>query len=95
MRVLQLFDNRDVSTRSNASVLEIVNGEDLKRRARLRVIIVTVLLIVVGLLPALVKILREYSMLVAFRRKWTDVHLQRKRDGLDQRARCTRIHWLG
>jgi hypothetical protein len=81
MRVLQLFDNRDVSTRSNASVLEIVNGEDLKWRARLRVIIVTVLLIVVGLFPALVKILREYSKLVAFRRKWTDVHLQGKEMG--------------
>jgi hypothetical protein len=80
LRVLQLFDNRDVSTRSNASVLEIVNGEDLKRRARVRVIIVTVL-IVVGLLPALVKILREYSKLVAFRRKWTDVHLQGKEMG--------------
>lgn len=81
LRVLQLFDNRNVSTRNNASVLEIVNGEDLKRRARVRVIIVTVLLIVVGLLPALVKILREYSMLVAFRRKWTDVHLQGKEMG--------------
>ncbi len=64
-----------------ASVLEIVNGEDLKWRARLRVIIVTVLLIVVGLFPALVKILREYSRLVAFRRKWTDVHLQGKEMG--------------
>ncbi|KAN0102356.1 hypothetical protein V8E52_012028 [Russula decolorans] len=81
MRVLQLFDNRDVSTRRNASVLEIVNGEDLKWRARLRVIIVTVLLIVVGLFPALVMILREYSKLVVFRRKWTDVHLQGKEMG--------------
>ncbi len=81
MRVLQLFDNRDISTQSNASVLEIVNGEDLKWRARLRVIIVTVLLILVGLLPALFKILREYSQLVAFRRKWTDVHLQGKEMG--------------
>lgn len=80
LRVLQLFDNRDVSTQSNASVLEIVNGEDLKRRARVRVIVVTVL-VVVGLLPALVKILREYSKLVSFRRKWTDVHLQGKEMG--------------
>jgi len=81
LRVLQLFDNRDVSTRSNVSVLEIVNGEDLKSRARTRVIIVTVLLIAVGLIPALVNILREYGMLVAFRRKWTDVHLQGKEMG--------------
>jgi hypothetical protein len=81
LRVLQLFDDRDVSTRSNVSVLEIVDGQDLKWRARLRVIIVTALLIVVGLLPALVKILREYSKLVAFRRKWADVHLQGKEMG--------------
>jgi hypothetical protein len=80
LRVLQLFDNRDISTQSNSSVLEIVNGKDLKRRARVRVIIVTVL-IVVGLLPALFKILREYNKLFAFRRKWTDIHLQGKEMG--------------
>jgi calcium permeable stress-gated cation channel len=81
LRVLQLFDNRDISTRSNARVLEIVNGEDLKSRARVRIIVVTALLIVVGLFPALVKILREYSKLIAFRRKWTDVYLQGREMG--------------
>jgi hypothetical protein len=81
LRVLQLFDNRDISTRSNASVLEIVNGKDLKSRARVRIIVLTVLLIAVGLIPALVKILREYGTLISFRRKWTDVHLQGKEMG--------------
>ncbi|KAI9444620.1 hypothetical protein H4582DRAFT_2108489 [Lactarius indigo] len=81
MRVLQLFDNREISTPNNAAVLEVINGHDLKWRARLRVIILTALLIVVGLLPALVKILREYGKLLAFRRKWTDVHLQGKEMG--------------
>lgn len=81
LRVLQLFDNRDVSTRSNASVFEIVNGKDLKSRARIRVIVLTALVIVVGVVPALVKILREYGKLVAFRRKWTEVHLQGREMG--------------
>jgi len=39
------------------------------------------MLIVIGLIPALVKILREYGKLLAFRRKWTDVHLQGKEMG--------------
>lgn len=81
MRVLQLFDNREVSTPRNATVLEVINGQDLKWRARVRVIILTGLLIVIGLIPALVKILREYGKLLAFRRKWTDVHLQGKEMG--------------
>ena len=81
MRVLQLFDDREVSTSINAAVLEVVNGQDLKWRARLRVIILTALLIVIGVIPALVKILHEYGKLLAFRRKWTDVHLQGKEMG--------------
>ena len=81
LRVLQLFDNREISTRSNDNVFEIVNGKDLKDRARVRVIVVTGLLIAVGLVPALAKILREYCKLVAFRRKWTDVHLQGREMG--------------
>ena len=66
---------------SNASVLEIVNGKDLKSRACVHIIIVTILLIVIGLFPALVKILCKYSMLIAFRCKWTNVHLQGKEMG--------------
>jgi hypothetical protein len=81
LRVLQLLDDRDVSTSINTSVLEVVNGQDLKWRGRLRVIILTGLLIVLGLVPALIKILHEYGKLVAFRRKWTDVHLHGKELG--------------
>jgi calcium permeable stress-gated cation channel len=81
LRVLMLLDNRIVSTSTDTSVLEVVNGQDLKSRARVRIIILTAFLIVLGLFPALVKILREYSNLVAFRRKWTDVHLQGKEMG--------------
>jgi hypothetical protein len=82
MRVLDLFDNRDVSTSSNAvGGGEVINGHDLKSRARLRIIILTALLIALGLIPALVKILREYGKLLAFRRKWTDAHLQGKEMG--------------
>jgi hypothetical protein len=55
LRVLQLFDNCDVSTQTSGTVFEIVNGEDLKWCARLHVIIMTVLLIVIGLFPVLVR----------------------------------------
>ncbi|KAI0299794.1 hypothetical protein BC826DRAFT_1090413 [Russula brevipes] len=73
LRILQLLDDRD-RARSG-------NGQDLKWRGRLRVIILTGLLIVLGLVPALIKILHEYGKLVAFRRKWTDVHLHGKELG--------------
>ena len=43
--VLQLFDNHDISTQSNNSVLEIVNGKDLKDHARVRVIVALCLLL--------------------------------------------------
>lgn len=78
LRVLELLDNRNVSTSTS---LEVVDGQDLKWRGRLRIIILTALLIVIGLIPALIKILREYSKLVAFRRNWTDIHLQGKEMG--------------
>ena len=81
MRVLQLFDNRDISTSSNAVAREVINGHDFKSRARVRIIILSALIILIGLLPALVKILREYGKLLAFRRKWTNVHLQGKEMG--------------
>jgi calcium permeable stress-gated cation channel len=81
LRVLMLLDNRTVSTSSDTSVLEVVNGEDLKSRARMRIITLTALFIVFGLFPALLKILREYTNLVAFRRKWTDIYLQGKEMG--------------
>jgi hypothetical protein len=82
LRVLQILDNRDISTGTSSStrVLTVVNGQDLKWRGRVRVIILTALL-VVCLIPALVKILREYGRLLAFRRKWTDIHLQGKEMG--------------
>jgi hypothetical protein len=81
LRVLELLDNRNVSTSTNTRVLEVVDGQDLKWRGRLRIIILTALLVVIGLIPALIKILREYSKLIAFRRTWTDVHLQGKEMG--------------
>ena len=77
LRVLMLLDNPS----SGTSEPEVVVGQDLRRRARVRIIILTALLIVLGLIPALVKILREYGNLVAFRRKWTDIHLEGKEMG--------------
>jgi len=81
LRVLELLDDRNVSTSINTTVREVVNGQDLRWRGRLRIIILAALLVFVGLVPALIKILREYSKLVAFRRNWTDVHLQGKEMG--------------
>ncbi|KAI0319045.1 hypothetical protein OF83DRAFT_1170563 [Amylostereum chailletii] len=76
MRLLRLLEDRNISTANGLSARAVIDGEDFSWKARVRIIILTALLIVVGILPALIKILKEFSRLVAFRRSWTDVHLQ-------------------
>lgn len=72
LRLLPLLDDRNISTQTLATV----DGKDVTFRTRVRIIILTALLIVVGLLPALIKSLREFDKLLAFRRRWLDIHLQ-------------------
>ena len=52
----------------------IVNGKDLKNNARIRIIILTALLIVFCLIPALWKILREFNAVANYRKRWIKVN---------------------
>ncbi|KAI0686067.1 hypothetical protein BC835DRAFT_1408645 [Cytidiella melzeri] len=77
LRLLRLLDNGSSAQTSSAFVLrETVDGEDRAPTARTRVIIATVLAIVLGVLPVLWKVVREFNRLVAYRERWTDVHCQ-------------------
>ncbi|KAF8167474.1 hypothetical protein B0H34DRAFT_18533 [Crassisporium funariophilum] len=80
IRLLRLFDSENVTT---------VNPEGLKRRAlllegsdpyhaRVRVIALTIMVIVLGLLPALIKIIREFNRVVEYRRRWLEVKCEGK-----------------
>ncbi|KII94048.1 hypothetical protein PLICRDRAFT_101453 [Plicaturopsis crispa FD-325 SS-3] len=82
LRLLQLLDNGDVTTigsrlRTRASI----NGNNAASTARTRIIILTVFAIVLGLLPALWKVIKEFNSLVAYRRRWIDIRCEGKEMG--------------
>jgi hypothetical protein len=75
LRLLQLLDIGHV----NVTGLErraFVDGKDAAPNARIRIIILTALAIVLGTLPALYKILKEFNRVVAYRRRWIDVRCE-------------------
>ena len=81
LRLLQLLDDRNITTTTDVRLANptqltaraIVDGKDLKGNARLRIIILTALLIALGLIPALWKILHEFNTVAKFRRRWMEV----------------------
>ncbi|KAH9858076.1 hypothetical protein C2E23DRAFT_718443 [Lenzites betulinus] len=79
LRLLHLLDAGQVTTtsvRASLSLREIVDGTDEAPNARIRIIIVTVLALVLGLLPVLWKILKEFNRTVAYRERWMEVRCQ-------------------
>ncbi|KAA1467838.1 hypothetical protein DENSPDRAFT_770262 [Dentipellis sp. KUC8613] len=76
LRLLQLLDDRDITTSQAADTRAILNGTNVFWRTRVRVIVLIVILVVVGILPALLRILSEFNRLVLFRRRWVDIHLE-------------------
>ncbi|KAF9651959.1 hypothetical protein BDM02DRAFT_3090164 [Thelephora ganbajun] len=81
LRLLQLLDDRKITTTTDVrfanstrlATRAIVDGNDLKGNARLRIIILTALLIALGLIPALWKILREFNTVANYRKRWMKV----------------------
>ncbi|KAI0669781.1 hypothetical protein C8Q78DRAFT_976437 [Trametes maxima] len=80
LRLLQVLDAGQVTTTSDfrafLSAREVVDGRDLAPHARIRIIIATVLALVLGLLPVLWKILKEFNRTVAYRERWLEVRCQ-------------------
>ncbi|KAI0962461.1 hypothetical protein AcV7_001301 [Taiwanofungus camphoratus] len=76
LRILQLLDHGHVTTADEQASREIVNGHDAAPNIRIRLIILTIFAIVLGLLPALWLIIREFNKMVAYRERWENVHCQ-------------------
>ncbi len=76
LRLLHLLDDGSVTANSNILSREIANGIDLSPEARTRIIIITVLTIVLGVLPVLWKLIKEFNKLVGYRRHWVEVRCQ-------------------
>lgn len=80
LRLLRLVDSGSVNIQTNASApgqrREVIDGADRVPQTRTRIIILTVFAIVLGVLPALHMILREFNRLVAYRKRWLSMRCQ-------------------
>ncbi|KAG8742653.1 hypothetical protein FRC10_001136 [Ceratobasidium sp. 414] len=72
LRLLKMYDEGQVSTGTGLTRRAIVDGSDRTSAARTRLIILTILLIVFFALPALFKLLHEWTKVLACRRQWLD-----------------------
>lgn len=72
MRLLQLMDSGNITTTNfnGLHTREIVNNDDLYHNTYMRLIVLTALVLVLAVFPALWKILREFNKMVAYRRQW-------------------------
>lgn len=80
LRLLRLIESGKI-TSSNISTNKrraLISNSD-PYHSRIRVIVLTMLVILLGVLPALIKIIREFNRVVAYRRRWLEV----KCDGKD------------
>lgn len=69
LRLLRLIDAGNAPEPISLERRGILSSDD-PHRARLRVIILTILTVVLGLLPMLFKLIREFNRLVDYRQRW-------------------------
>lgn len=87
LRLLQLLREGNINSQPglSSSIEEglerrlTVDGKDYAHTARIRLLILTVLLLVVAVLPTLFRLLREFNRLLAYHKRWVAV----KCDGLE------------
>jgi hypothetical protein len=80
LRLLRLLDDQGIQT-TNLNALPrraLVGHAGDPQNVRLRIVILTVITLVFGLLPALWRILREFNTLVNYRKRWLEVKCERK-----------------
>jgi hypothetical protein len=83
MRLLRSLDSKSgsFSTKNLLQTRSIVSDPSDPQHLRLRIIILTVLVIVFGLLPALWKIIKELNRLIAYRQRWLELRCEGKQMG--------------
>jgi hypothetical protein len=82
-RLLKLIDTSDVSVQNLVISLRRRDDGDNSdpQNARVRIIVLTVLTLVVALLPALWKIVKEFNRLVDYRQRWIDIRCRGREMG--------------
>ncbi|EPQ60336.1 hypothetical protein GLOTRDRAFT_52392 [Gloeophyllum trabeum ATCC 11539] len=74
LRLLQYYDSQGSSIRTIPTfVKRAPDGSNQLTNARIRIIILTVLLIVLAVIPGVWKILKEFNRIVAYRERWLKV----------------------
>ncbi|KIO34386.1 hypothetical protein M407DRAFT_16914, partial [Tulasnella calospora MUT 4182] len=76
LRLLKMLDNNTISTSSHLpgrSKRAIIDGVDQSSNAEGRLIAIAVLLIVVGILPVMWKLFKEFNKVVAHRWRWLEL----------------------
>jgi hypothetical protein len=86
LRLLQLLKQGNITTHSPASSLFsshitlqrrlTVDGKDYAHTARVRLLILTVLLLILAVFPALIKIIREFNKLLAYHKRWVAIRCE-------------------
>jgi len=77
LRLLRLFDSGSISTNNLVTIARRAPGSDLEPY-RARIIILTVITIVLGILPALHKIIMEFNSIAAYRMRWLEIKCEGK-----------------
>ena len=79
IRLLRVIQNGGSVTTdpSRFQLREVLSGSDTFN-AHIRIIILTVLTILLGLIPALIKIIKEFNKVVDYRRRWLEIKCEGK-----------------
>ncbi|KAJ6542659.1 hypothetical protein B0H19DRAFT_957413 [Mycena capillaripes] len=83
MRLLRALDSgsANVSTSNLLHVRAVASGADDPEHLRIRIIVLTVLVLVLALLPALYKIIKELNRLIEYRARWAAMRCEGKQMG--------------
>jgi hypothetical protein len=77
IRLLRLFDSENAPSKNLFGRASLLDGDD-PFHARVRVVVLTILTILLGLLPALIGVVREFNAIVAYRSRWLQVRCKGK-----------------
>ena len=77
IRLLRAFDNGSAASKDLIARVSLLDG-DGPFHLRVRIIVLTILTILLGLLPALIVVIKEFNTIVAYRKRWLQFRCQRK-----------------
>lgn len=78
LRLLKLVDNGEITADNVQTALAARAFDDDSYHTRIRIIVLVAITILLGLIPPLIKIVREFNVVVAHRKRWLEVQCQGK-----------------